>query len=182
MFFLNCDLISEIFKTLGMFGKFQNFLIGWGMALALVLFAMAFHLNDYGGEYHCWLQMNKPLIYAQLVPIVILVILTFTLIEAAGNANFRRLPGMDQEQLVSAKIMQRTNLIIMPMIFISFMIGATSEYQQNVGLYGTFTILNGVIGVCVFFFHSTGNEQVREKLTKGYNLIFKKDWKYSSFI
>ena len=86
-----------------------------------------------------------------------------------------RLPGIDQSQLVSAKIMQRTNLIIMPLVFISFIIGALSEYEQNVALYGTFTILNGVLGGCIFFFHSTGNEQVREKLTRGYNVIFKKE-------
>ena len=97
------------------------------------------------------------------------------MIEAAGTAEYRRLPGMDQQQLVSAKIMQRTNLIIMPLIFVSYVVGVLSEYNQNVALYSTFTLLNGIIGGCVFFFHSTGNEQVREKLTRGYNLIVKKD-------
>ena len=99
----------------------------------------------------------------------------FTLIEAAGVAEYRRLPGMDHQQLFSAKIMQRTNLIIMPLVFTSFIIGALSEYNQDVAMYSIFTILNGVLGACVFFFHSTGNEQVRAKLTKGYNLIFKKE-------
>ena len=97
------------------------------------------------------------------------------MIEAAGAADYRRLPGLDQEQLISAKIMQRTNLIIMPLVFISYIVGILSEYEQNVPLYGTFTILNGVLGGCVFFFHSTGNEQVRAKLQRGYNLIVKKD-------
>ena len=59
----------------------------------------------------------------QIISIVLLVILTFTLIEAAGAANYRRIPGMDQQQLLSAKIMQRTNLIIMPLVFISYVIG-----------------------------------------------------------
>ncbi len=99
----------------------------------------------------------------------------FTVVEAAGTAEYRRLPGMDQQQLVSAKIMQRTNLIIMPLVYVSFIIGMLSEYEQNVPLYGTFTIINGVLGGCVFFFHSTGNEQVREKLQRGYNLITKKE-------
>ena len=82
---------------------------------------------------------------------------------------------MDQQQLVSAKIMQRTNLIIMPLVFASFLVGAFSEYDQDVALYGIFTILNGVLGACVFFFHSTGNEQVRAKLERGYNMLTKKD-------
>jgi hypothetical protein len=40
------------------------------------------------------------------VPIVILVVLTLTLIEAAGAAEYRKLPGIDQKQQFSAKIMQ----------------------------------------------------------------------------
>ena len=37
--------------------------------------------------------------------------------EAAGAAEYRKLPGIDQRQQTSAKIMQRSNLIIMPMVF-----------------------------------------------------------------
>ena len=43
----------------------------------------------YSGEYHCWLQMNTTLMIGQFVPIVILAILTLTLIEAAGAAEYR---------------------------------------------------------------------------------------------
>ena len=45
-------------------------------------------------------------ISAQFVPITILVVLTLTLIEAAGAAEYRKLPGIDQKQQTSAKIMQ----------------------------------------------------------------------------
>ena len=78
---------------------------------------------------------------------------------------YRRIPGLDQQQLLSAKIMQRTNLIIMPLVFASFIIGFMSEYNQDEALYGTFTAINACLGVAVFFFHSTGNEQVRDKLS-----------------
>ena len=167
--------VAYVVKKNGLLNRTQNFLVGWGAPLGCVLVAIALHYDEYGGKYHCWLQMDTGLTMAQFVPIIILVILIFTMIEAAGAAEYRRLPGMDQEQLLSSKIMQRTNLIIMPLVFISFIIGAMSEYEQDVALYSIFTILNGVLGVCVFFFHSTGNEVVREKLTKGYNLVFKKE-------
>ena len=53
---------------------------------------------------------------------------------------------MDAEkQLTSARIMQRSNVIIMPLVFASWVVGVYAEYEQNVALYGTFTILNGVI-------------------------------------
>ena len=72
---------------------------------------------------------------------------------------------MDQEQLLSAKIMLRSNLLIMPMVFISWFLGVMAEYQQDPALYGSFTVLNGILGFTVFFFHSTSNEKVREKLS-----------------
>jgi hypothetical protein len=50
--------------------------------------------------------------------------------------------------------------MIMPLTFASFIVGTSAEYQQDVALYGIFTILSAVLGVCVFFFHSTGNEKV----------------------
>jgi hypothetical protein len=105
---------------------------------------------------------------------VVLVILIFTVLEAAGAAEYRKLPGLDQDQYQSAKIMQRSNLLIMPLVFISWLIGFMSEYEQDVGLYGVFTILNAVLGVSVFLFHCSGNEDVREKLEGWYDQIIKR--------
>ena len=118
-------------------------------------------MTNFPGEYHCWLQMDTTLMIGQYVPIVLLVVLTLTLIEAAGAAEYRKLPGIDQRQQTSAKIMQRSNLIIMPMVFVSFLLGTLSSYEQNPGLYGTFTLVNGILGGSIFFFHITGNEQVK---------------------
>ena len=50
-----------------------------------------------------------------------------------------------RDQLTSAKIMQRSNVVIMPLVFASWVVGLYAEYEQNVALYGVFTILNGVI-------------------------------------
>ena len=64
------------------------------------------------GKYHCWLQMDiQSLVMAWLIPIVILVILTFTVIEASSASEYRTLPGMNKEQLLSARIMQKSNLV-----------------------------------------------------------------------
>ena len=92
------------------------------------------------------------------------MVLTLTLLEAGGAAEYKRMPGCDQQQLLSAKIMQKTNLIIMPLVFISFLIGVMAEYNQDVALYSTFTAMNACLGAAIFFFHSTGNEHVREKI------------------
>ena len=60
----------------------------------------------------------------------------------SGENKFEKIDA--QKQLTSAKIMQRSNVVIMPLVFASWVVGVFAEYEQNVALYGTFTILNGV--------------------------------------
>ena len=55
------------------------------------------------------------------------------------------------KQLTSAKIMQRSNVVIMPLVFASWAVGVYAEYEQSIALYGTFTILNGVIYINKYF-------------------------------
>ncbi|XP_064091051.1 adhesion G-protein coupled receptor D1-like [Macrobrachium nipponense] len=167
------SLVAYVVKKDGMFSKAQNVLVGWGMAAFVVLVCMAFQLDNYGGDYHCWLRMDTPLVYGHFIPIIIIIILTFALIEAAGAVSYKPLTGMDRTQLLSAKISQRTNLIIMPLVFSHWMVGMLSEYEQNLPLYGTFSILNGVTGVAVFLLHSSNNQQVREKLRGCYRSMCK---------
>ena len=65
----------------------QNIFVGWGLPAFIILFNMCFEYDNYGGTYHCWLQMDQGLMYGQYVPIVVLVVSTFTLVEAAGAAD-----------------------------------------------------------------------------------------------
>eukprot|EP00090_Calanus_glacialis_P040812 TRINITY_DN7141_c0_g1_i1.p1 TRINITY_DN7141_c0_g1~~TRINITY_DN7141_c0_g1_i1.p1 ORF type:complete len:514 (-),score=67.49 TRINITY_DN7141_c0_g1_i1:139-1680(-) len=169
------SLVAFVVKKNGLLTKMQNIVIGWGVGLGITLVVVSLEYKNYGGEYHCWLAMDTTLMIGQYVPIVLMVVLTLTLIEAAGAAEYRKLPGIDQRQQTSAKIMQRSNLIIMPMVFVSFLLGTLSSYEQNPGLYGTFTLVNGILGGSIFFFHSTGNEQVRAKLMRAYKTIIKKE-------
>ncbi|MCL4148646.1 UNVERIFIED_CONTAM: hypothetical protein GTU68_021001 [Idotea baltica] len=67
---------------------------------------------------------------------------------------------MDDTQLLSAKISQRTNLIILPFVIAHMLVGIMSEYEQNLPLYGIFSIPNGITGGLVFFLHCSNNQQV----------------------
>ena len=46
-----------------------------------------------------------------------------------------------------------------------FVLGVMAEYNQDVALYSTFTVVNACLGAAIFFFHSTGNESVRAKIS-----------------
>ena len=97
-------LLAYVVKKNGMLTKLQNVVVGWGTSLAIVLLVASMCYGDYGGTYHCWLQADTMLIYGQITPIVVIFIITFTLLEAAGNtSDLRKLPGLDPEQHFSGK-------------------------------------------------------------------------------
>lgn len=52
-------------------------------------------------------------------------------IKAAGSADdFLPLDDYDKVQRTTAKVMQRTLVFILPLVFISFMLGSLAEYEQ----------------------------------------------------
>ena len=54
--------------------------------------------------------------------------------------------NMSTFQLTSAKFSQRTLLVIVPMTLVAYIVGSLAEYEQNVGMYGSFTTLSGFLG------------------------------------
>ena len=86
---VNFSLVAFVVKKDGLLTKGQNLAVGWGTGIGITLVVVSLEWKNYGGEYHCWLQMNTTLMIGQYVPIVILAILTLTLIEAAGAAEYR---------------------------------------------------------------------------------------------
>ena len=80
------------------------------------------------------------------------------------------LPGGDL-----ASLNRRGLIIIMPMVYASFIFGFMATYQQDTGLFAVFSILNGILGGCIFIFHCSGNEEVRNKLNHFYMVITKQD-------
>ena len=94
-----------------------NVFLGWFIPLVIVMFNMCFNYENYGGDYHCWLRMDTSLIYGQFVPIAFMTIISLAIIEAAGDASdYKKLDHVDQEQRKTAKIMQRTLVLILPTV------------------------------------------------------------------
>ena len=136
---------------------------------------MCFEYENYGGTYHCWLRMDTPLIYGQYVPIVSMTIATFAILEAAGDTDgYTKLENVDEAQRITAKVIQRTLIIILPMVFTSFILGTLAEFEQNIYIYSIFTIVNGILGAIIFSFHISANATVRSKV-KGFFCKRKRD-------
>ncbi len=73
------------------------------------------------------------MLYGQYLPIVVMSVVTFTLIEAAGAAeDYIQLSSCDEIDKTTAKISQRTLLIILPLVLSSFVTGTIAEYEQKV--------------------------------------------------
>ena len=107
------------------------------------------------------------LLYGQMLPLLLLTLTTLVIIEASGAATdrvmFPQLKGASADQVfyffifssfqksnfsqvTSAKFSQRTLLVIAPMTLVAYILGSLAEYEQNIGLYGSFTTLSGVLG------------------------------------
>ena len=69
-------------------------------------------------------------------------------------------PGEDLAQQTSAKYMQRTLIVRLGLCFVSFVIGSLAQHEQNIGLYFVFSVINGILGGAIFFFHCSANEKV----------------------
>ena len=54
-------LVASVIKKSGMLATKQNIIIGWGVPAFIILFNMCFEYENYGGTYHCWLQMDQGL-------------------------------------------------------------------------------------------------------------------------
>jgi hypothetical protein len=51
-------LVASVVKERGMLTRKQNLLVGLGLPFFVVLCNMCFEFDNYGGQYHCWLQMD----------------------------------------------------------------------------------------------------------------------------
>ena len=77
--------------------------------------------------------------------------------------------------VIIAQVNRRGLVILLPLVYASYIVGFMAQHDQDVALFGIFTILNGILGGCIFVFHCSGNEDVREKLVTAYMTIMKKD-------
>ena len=107
----NYSILAYVVRKDGMLTKTQNVVVGWTGSIAIVLIICSLCYDDYGGRYHCWLQLDTKLVYGQLAPITAIVCITFTLIEAAGAAtHFRKLSGLDEEEYLSGNKCSSLNI------------------------------------------------------------------------
>ncbi|TRY78449.1 hypothetical protein TCAL_14392 [Tigriopus californicus] len=91
------SLVSRVVPRNGMLSNMGSFMAGWGIAITVITFTVSFEYENYGGDYHCCLQMDTGLMYGEYIPVVILSIITFMLIEAGSNVDddtMTKLSGM----------------------------------------------------------------------------------------
>ena len=51
-------MVASVVHKDGMFTKLQNIVLGWGFSVGFTLISIAAQYTNYGGQYHCWLQVD----------------------------------------------------------------------------------------------------------------------------
>ncbi len=83
-----CTTLVSSSRQDGLFTPVQNVVVGWGTAFVIILSDMCFHYDNFGGEYHCWLRLDSNLMYGIYIPMIMLVVMTFAVVEAAGSSDY----------------------------------------------------------------------------------------------
>ena len=77
--------------------------------------------------------MDTNLIYGQFVPIAFMTIISLAIIEAAGEgAGSKKLQNVNEQQRKTAKIMQRTLVLILPTVRILTYLSKLSPLLVNI--------------------------------------------------
>ncbi|CAB4056062.1 SEMA5 [Lepeophtheirus salmonis] len=61
-------LICNIVLQYGIFSKVTNFVLGWSLSGGIVITSICFEYEDYFGDLTCWMNYGSSLIYAQILP------------------------------------------------------------------------------------------------------------------
>ncbi|XP_014678508.1 PREDICTED: adhesion G-protein coupled receptor D1-like [Priapulus caudatus] len=134
------SLMAQIVPRNGILNRAENTLLGWC---------------------DCWLDVSSPLVVTAFVPNGIMIVCALILLESSGTANFRQLDDVDRPQLLSAQINQKANMVILPMMSISWVLGVMGYDYQDLSLFSLFGVFCSITGWMMFSSHSLGNEKVR---------------------
>nr|XP_040576659.1 uncharacterized protein LOC121125525 [Lepeophtheirus salmonis] len=78
-------LICNIVLQYGIFSKVTNFVLGWSLSGGIVITSICFEYEDYFGDLTCWMNYGSSLIYAQILPNLLISIVGLIILEASGG-------------------------------------------------------------------------------------------------
>ncbi|XP_059150160.1 adhesion G protein-coupled receptor L4-like [Physella acuta] len=170
IFFLMLAESVELFKSVTMVFKSNSILIQL-LVLAYVAPAVIVALSlcittaeGYGFEDFCWLSTENGVIWAFIVPVLLIILINFATIVQVLRVMQGTKHMMSQTAKEKAKITIRTIGLLSPVLGVTWVLGVLSVNEDSVVFQYLFAILNSLQGVFIFIFYCIVPQQVKKSL------------------
>ncbi|XP_045197925.2 adhesion G protein-coupled receptor B2-like isoform X2 [Mercenaria mercenaria] len=137
--------------------------------LAVIIVAVSMgvtKLEGYGTENTCWLSTETGLIWAFIVPVLVVIALNIVTVAIViwimcGTAAISKKSSMGR-----LKTALRCILVLTPIMGLTWVFGAFSINEDTIAFQYLFAIFNSLQGLLIFIFHCLMNKKIRETLRR----------------
>ncbi|XP_045211817.2 uncharacterized protein LOC123563207 [Mercenaria mercenaria] len=126
----------------------------------------AVELDGYGDEKSCWLSTKTGLIWAFLVPVLIIIVINLTIITLVIRAMFSTAALSRKSDKEKAMAGVRSIVILMPIMGLTWVLGIFSVNEDTVVFQYLFALFNSIQGVLIFVFHCVMNKKIQVAFRK----------------
>ncbi|XP_050392859.1 adhesion G protein-coupled receptor B1 [Patella vulgata] len=168
-FWMLFEGIQILFATHVVFhhsGRDAIFLIlAWGIPLIIVIISTAVtRFKGYGNEHFCWLSIKGGLIWAFIVPGLIVIMINAVIVVKVIHVLMTTKFMMKKDIKEKAIVAVRSICVLLPVMGISWAFGIFAVNGKGIVFEYIFTIFNTLQGFFIFMFHCVFNRKVRDGL------------------
>ncbi|XP_060555118.1 adhesion G-protein coupled receptor D1-like [Ruditapes philippinarum] len=123
-------------------------------------------MDGYGDENSCWLSAKSDLIWAFIVPALIVMLINMAIIILVIRAMFGTSALSKKSRNEKAVAGARSIAILMPIMGITWVLGVFSVNEDTVVFQYLFALFNSTQGVLIFVFHCAMNKKIQKAFRK----------------
>ncbi|XP_060568544.1 adhesion G-protein coupled receptor D1-like [Ruditapes philippinarum] len=135
-------------------------------AIIVVISIGASQLQGYGTEQACWLSTDTGLIWAFLVPVVVVIVVNCTIVVLVIRTMCGTTAMLKKSNKRRAKAALRCILVLMPVMGLTWGFGALSLNSDTIVFQYIFALLNSFQGLLIFIFHCVMDKKLKDAFSK----------------
>ncbi|XP_028392695.1 adhesion G-protein coupled receptor D1-like isoform X3 [Dendronephthya gigantea] len=148
--------------------KKYYYIFGWGGPVIIVFISALSRFDGFGNEKTCWLSIEKGLIWAFVVPVLLVVLLNVIIIVAVIRIMLVAVDTMPQSNGQNSSIRNGVKgvIFLLPILGLTWIFGVAAVNDAAIVFQYIFTALNSFQGFFIFLFHCVLNKDVRAAIKK----------------
>ncbi|XP_060568539.1 adhesion G protein-coupled receptor L3-like isoform X2 [Ruditapes philippinarum] len=137
------------------------------IAVIIVVVSMGVsQLHGYGTEQACWLSTDTGLIWAFLVPVLVIALVNLIIVVLVIRTMCGTTAMSKKSSKGRAKAALRCILVLMPLMGLTWGFGALSLNSDTIAFQYLFAFLNSFQGLLIFIFHCVMDKKIKDAFSK----------------